>query len=960
MSAALTIQLKLDAGQVERGLRSLRQEVQQAESHIRRGLGGALHGLVQQVQRIGSAFKGIPGGRELKELSASATEAGKSLGALSGILHKTSLASLAVGGAIGTAVAGAISTLVSWARQGTEALATQESLENRIAAALRRRGEASAELTKALSEQAENLKRLNAVDDDAIRSAQLIFLSYQNIATDALPRVSQAAIDLALSLRSVTGENVDLVQVSRMLGRALNDPQQGMEALARLGIQLDEQTKQYIKTLQEQGRLQEAQAALLGEIEKRVGGAGRAYAESAQGIQQAFQLALADLGKALAPVILEVQRSILPILTDMLQAIGPAVAEIAKLIGSTLGPILGQVFSAFVPVVEAVVRGLRPLGELLSKIAGIVGQAIQPVLEAVASVLTEIAGIFEELLGSLLKELEPILNELGQILGEMGREFGRNILELFNEAKPLIREIIALMAQGLVGALRGVVSIVRAMMPVMTLMARITTTVLAYALKVAVWLFQKLAEAAKWVWQQIVKVVEAIAGFIRWVGKLLGLVKDSSQQTAEAVAKTGQELKETRQEAEGLGIAISEVPQDVGPSSEELEKKKKEMEQLRQKVADLRRELAEMALRAEFESGLLQLDLLRIGVEGNIRSLERALRDGEEVLRKSAEEFARGAIDVDTLRQRADEALQVVQQLAEKRRQVIELESQRELRQLEQRQQEELQQFDSKASELLQKLRDLGSKELQIRERQRELEEERAKIVEKYRLEREIAEQKRLQDLLRVEEETADQVNRIHQNVTEAIQRREEKLTEEREQQLNRFRESVERWSDVVSESLQGFWQGQTEGVKQFVRVWLQQLLALAENELSIAIFRVLAQELGSKGIVGLATAAAAVGILKAAFAAMRSAVKGFREGGWTGEGAVGEIAGIVHKREYVIPYPYSERYRALLDEIRRGRLPMVPPSVESHIRGRIDIRLDDMLIAERISLSNIRVRVLN
>jgi hypothetical protein len=136
-------------------------------------------------------------------------------------------------------------------------------------------------------------------------------------------------------------------------------------------------------------------------------------------------------------------------------------------------------------------------------------------------------------------------------------------------------------------------------------------------------------------------------------------------------------------------------------------------------------------------------------------------------------------------------------------------------------------------------------------------------------------------------------------------------------------------------------------------------LLQLAENELVIAIFRATAQEVGSKGLVGLITAGVLAGALKAAFAAMRSAIKGFREGGWTGEGPTSEIAGVVHRREFVVPAPYAEQWRPVLEEIRRGRTPsaFLPGSVV-RLAGTISLKLDDALVLERVHFRNVQMRV--
>ena len=74
-------------------------------------------------------------------------------------------------------------------------------------------------------------------------------------------------------------------------------------------------------------------------------------------------------------------------------------------------------------------------------------------------------------------------------------------------------------------------------------------------------------------------------------------------------------------------------------------------------------------------------------------------------------------------------------------------------------------------------------------------------------------------------------------------------------------------------------------------------------------------------GAAGLAAAAATTAILQGLVAAARAAVSGgFKEGGYTGNGGVNEVAGVVHGREFVVNARATSKYRDVLEAMNSGR----------------------------------------
>lgn len=77
----------------------------------------------------------------------------------------------------------------------------------------------------------------------------------------------------------------------------------------------------------------------------------------------------------------------------------------------------------------------------------------------------------------------------------------------------------------------------------------------------------------------------------------------------------------------------------------------------------------------------------------------------------------------------------------------------------------------------------------------------------------------------------------------------------------------------------------------------------------------------GGASAVGLSSYLAALGTgAAAASAASLSGGAGFKEGGYTGNGGISDIAGVVHGQEFVVPAPHANRYRPELEAMKAGK----------------------------------------
>lgn len=137
---------------------------------------------------------------------------------------------------------------------------------------------ASAGLTaRELDDFSRSLARSTLASTEGARDAAGVLLTFRSISGDTFKETLTLAQDLAATLGG------DLKSAALQLGKALEDPATGLTALRRSGVSFTAAEQELIKSLQESGKLLEAQALILEKVRKQVGGTGAAEAGGLSG-----------------------------------------------------------------------------------------------------------------------------------------------------------------------------------------------------------------------------------------------------------------------------------------------------------------------------------------------------------------------------------------------------------------------------------------------------------------------------------------------------------------------------------------------------------------------------------------------------------------------------------------------------------------------------------------------------
>jgi hypothetical protein len=311
------------------------------------------------------------------------------------------------------------------------------------------------EATKRVTDYAQALEVTTAVDAEVIKLTQAKLATFANLtatvdtAGGAFDRATVAALDMAAAGFGSAESNA--VQ----LGKALEDPIKGINALTRSGITFTDAEKEKIKTMVESGNVLDAQTMILEAIEKQVGGTAEATATGSQKMALALGNVSEAIGTALLPFVTQLSEKVLqftPILeanADTFLKVGAAIAVVAVAVKTLQFAILAVntvitvatgVMAAFNFVLALNPIGLIVLGVVALGAAFVVAyKKIEPFRDLIDSIFQAIKNVgnaiaaskFASVLGGLLGGLTGSRAAGGSVMGGQAYRVGEFGSEIF-------------------------------------------------------------------------------------------------------------------------------------------------------------------------------------------------------------------------------------------------------------------------------------------------------------------------------------------------------------------------------------------------------------------------------------------------------------------------------------------------------------------------------------------------
>jgi hypothetical protein len=179
----------------------------------------------------------------------------------------------------------AVRAIISNSVRAEQALA---QVEARIKAT----GAAAGFTAKQLAAQAAELQKVTTFGDEDILEMQAVLLTFRNVQGDVFRQATEAALNLSTALGQ------DAKSSALQLGKALENPVQGLTALRRIGVQFTDEQEKLIKGFVRTGDAASAQQVILARVEQGYGGAARAARDTLGGSLKALREAFGDLLEA--------------------------------------------------------------------------------------------------------------------------------------------------------------------------------------------------------------------------------------------------------------------------------------------------------------------------------------------------------------------------------------------------------------------------------------------------------------------------------------------------------------------------------------------------------------------------------------------------------------------------------------------------------------------------------------
>lgn len=250
--------------------------------------------LKRKLQEVEAGLKKVPASKETKLTGDSKGL----LGAISDVQKQ--LLALAAGTFAITKVWQVANTTATTAvREARDATVAQQLLQSQLETTGNAAGFTAEELMR-ISTELQNMSNIG--DDALITNLTIPLTTFRKISGEVFTRTQQAVLDLNAVLGDPNNP-ASLRSSAIQVGKALNDPIQGLTALRRVGVSYSDSQISVIKNLVETNRLTEAQDLILQELELEFGGAAKAAQTSSMQIKNSWLNMLEAMGTTTLPML---------------------------------------------------------------------------------------------------------------------------------------------------------------------------------------------------------------------------------------------------------------------------------------------------------------------------------------------------------------------------------------------------------------------------------------------------------------------------------------------------------------------------------------------------------------------------------------------------------------------------------------------------------------------------------
>jgi hypothetical protein len=443
----------------------------------------------------------------------------------------------------------------------------------------------------------------------------------------------------ALAIENLSGGAVKGEAVIKALSRGMQDPEgaAAIEALSKKFPQLTEQLKGSGDAASKLAAINAELAPTFATMAEQSNDAGGTIQKLQNTLARGFEEAGAQILDSIAPAITAISDQLSPLILQL----GPVIKSLIGAIGpvvETLGKTIGNLLTTLAPVVTKL---LGTLGPVLAQLVGIVGGLIDKLLKGLGPVL----GIIADLIGTLVKAIAPIIVALGDALGPVIDTLTGSLGELVGSLAPLITMLVQALSPILVIVARIIGVQLNVVMKILggviSLVAGAINGLVGF-IKFLADGFMNIVKNSEFLTKAFDAIKEAVMNLI---GYLPDFIKEALglKESAANVAAVGDAAEDAAGSVNALGNESDTTKEKVKKTGKEgasaFELMKKQVDELRKSQQD------SLKLEAERVARLVQAGNLT-KEEGELR-LKAISATQANILAKKTKELFQAALDKD-------------------------------------------------------------------------------------------------------------------------------------------------------------------------------------------------------------------------------------------------------------------------------------------------------------------------
>lgn len=208
-------------------------------------------------------------------------------------------------------------------------------------AAIKSTGGAAGITAQQVESMGDSFEKVTKFSAETTMAGENLLLTFTGIGKDVFPEATRTMLDMSQALGQDTKSS------AIQLGKALNDPIQGVTALQRVGVSFTEEQKAQIKAMQESGNVMGAQKLVLAELSKEFGGSAEAAGRTFGGQLEILKNQLGRVTDAIAGPLLGG-------LTSLGAKVMPHVVDLAGVLEERMGGLAGTIQGRLQPAFTAI------------------------------------------------------------------------------------------------------------------------------------------------------------------------------------------------------------------------------------------------------------------------------------------------------------------------------------------------------------------------------------------------------------------------------------------------------------------------------------------------------------------------------------------------------------------------------------------------------------------------------